>query len=86
MTEIIIFYFLGCAVGFILGSYTKGVLMRADQLSEKGWVCMGWNFITGPVMIPPLPPRKTITTARDRMRKARQKAQQAWNTRNGESE
>jgi hypothetical protein len=55
--EIAALLFVG-GVGFAsaVGAYlwVRNRIRLAEELLANGWVCIGCNFITGPVMIPPL--------------------------------
>ena len=37
--------------------YTRRRQREARELAEKGWICVGCDFLTGPIMVPP-PKRK----------------------------
>lgn len=33
--------------------YARRRVREAEELRRRGWFCVGLNFITGPVMVPP---------------------------------
>jgi hypothetical protein len=49
----------GLALGLVAGvgtvRYARRRLREAEALQARGWICVGINFITGPVMVPPPP-------------------------------
>ena len=58
--EIFIFSVAAIATAIIMipvVRYTRRQVREAKELAEKGWVCIGCDFLTGPIMVPP-PKRK----------------------------
>lgn len=56
MAEVIIFAIAVAIAGPVTVAtwrYARRQTQRADALMREGWMLVGWNFITGPVLIPP---------------------------------
>lgn len=43
---------IGSACSIQAWRYARGQVRKAEELRRQGWVCIGCNFLTGPIMVP----------------------------------